>query len=200
MINVEYCIINNLWFKLINSNLVNGFYLGEWLVLPNQNLLKTSGTKVYIEPKLMEVLLCLSSSQPEVLSADLLIDTCWPNQYFSDNPVHKCIARLRKALNDDAKNPKYIKTFPKKGYAIISEISVVKSLKDAVEHFWQDGPPYLGFNSYQENHREIFFGRHKAISEINQLLNKIDSNHQILMIMGAHSVGKTSLIDSQIIP
>ncbi len=187
-------------YILINIDLAGGFYLGDWLVLPKQNLLKAFEKEIYIEPKLMEVLLCLSSSQPEVISADSLIKNCWPNQFFSDNPVHKCIARLRKALNDDARRPSYIKTIPKKGYAIISQITMVKPLNETPDSHWQDGPPYLGFNSYRVNHRHIFFGRHKATSEIKQLFNQIDASNNVLMVMGAHSVGKTSLIDSQIMP
>jgi len=186
--------------NLTNLNLAEGFYLGDWLVLPKQNLLRALEKEVYIEPKLMEVLLYLTTSQPEVISADELITNCWPNQVFSDNPVHKCIARLRKALEDDARSPSYIKTIPKKGYAIISQVTMVNPSSKPLNSHWQDGPPYLGFNSYQANHRHILFGRYKATSEIKQKLNQIDANHNVLLIMGAHSVGKTSIIDSQITP
>ena len=184
----------------MNKDLDNGFYLGDWLVLPKQNILSAFEKEIYIEPKLMDVLVCLSSETPEVLSADRLIEICWPNQFFSDNPVHKCIARLRKVLGDDARKPTYIKTIPKKGYVIISQVSVVEPSKQGVVHYWDDGPPYLGFESYKEIHEHVFFGRHKATTEVKELIKTFNTNLHVLIIMGGQSVGKSSLIDSKIIP
>ncbi len=175
--------------------------MGEWLVIPKQNLIKTTETEVYLESKLMDVLLCLCSAKPEVVSADKLIETCWPNQFFSDNPVHKSIARLRNALNDDARRPTYIKTIPKKGYTIIQTVTSVESLDQAPDSYWQDGPPYLGFNSYQFKHQPIFFGRHKAAAEVKELINQcFIRNQSLIMVMGPHGVGKTSLIDTKTMP
>lgn len=177
------------------------FLLGDWLVIPGQNQLQRTGKNISIEPKLMEVLVCLCQAVPEVVSANELIDKCWPNQYISDNPVHKCIAHLRKALNDNARKPSYIKTIPKKGYSIICTVSQINNRQQNQTITWQKGTPYLGLKPYQENHKNIFFGRHKAASEIKRLIDKVDLDvcHSVL-ILGAQKAGKTSVINVDILP
>ena len=84
------------------------FYLGHWQVSPVQNKLKYLEKEIYIEPKLMQVLVYLCSNAPDVISNSKLIESCWNGQYVSDNPLHKCIAQLRKVLGDTVKNPQYI--------------------------------------------------------------------------------------------
>ncbi len=149
----------------------------------------------------MQVLLYLCQAKQAVVSAEMMIQDCWPNQFFSDNPVHKCIARLRKALKDDAKQPKYIKTIPKKGYAIVQDILELETQTSVIKNYWHNGPPYLAFDSYQQKHQAIMFGRSKATSEIKQMIDQIDyQNNSLIMLLGPHSVGKTSLLDAQIIP
>jgi DNA-binding winged helix-turn-helix (wHTH) protein/tetratricopeptide (TPR) repeat protein len=179
----------------------NPFLIADWLVIPRQNQLQKTGEHINIEPKLMEVLVYLCRNAPEVVSATELIDECWPNQYISDNPVHKCIAQLRKALNDNAKKPTYIKTIPKKGYSIICTVSQINSRQQSQTITWQDGAPYLGSKPYQETHKNIFFGRRKAASEIKRLINRIDMDrcHSVL-VLGAQKVGKTSVINVEILP
>ncbi|MCX7552743.1 winged helix-turn-helix domain-containing protein [Marinicella sp. S1101] len=179
----------------------SGFYLGAWLVQPKQNQLTKAGVAQTIEPKLMEVLLHLSLKSPEVVSTDELVTNCWPNQYISDNPVHKCVAQLRKALGDDARKPSYIKTIPKKGYAIIAAVKGFDRPNAMVRPTWLNGPPYLGSKPYQESHKSIFFGRQKASSEIKKIIDKLNFNEtHALLILGAQKAGKTSLINTEIVP
>ena len=179
------------------------FHLGPWLVLPDQNKLKNTEESIIIEPKLMEVLCFLALHPAEVISSDQLIDNCWPNQFISDNPVHKCIALLRKSLRDNAKNPRFIKTVPKRGYTLIAPVkhqnrSQPESIKTP---FWQSGSPFRGLKPYTEEHQPIFFGRSQAISEIKQLINQIaEDQHPFLLLSGPSGIGKTSLIKAGIAP
>jgi len=177
------------------------FYVGSWLVTPDQNKLKNSKKEIFIEPKLMHVLNYLCVNAPEAVSSDRLIEYCWPNQFFSDNPLHKCIAQLRKILGDKAKQPEIIKTISKKGYAIIALIKGINSHSYSVNTPWLGKNPYLGLNHYQKEHKDIYFGRNKAISEVKSLFNGIErSDKPLLILEGINGVGKTSLINCQIIP
>ncbi|WP_395374679.1 winged helix-turn-helix domain-containing protein [Marinicella sp. W31] len=179
------------------------FHLGPWLVLPDQNKLKNAEESFVIEPKLMEVLCFLAQHPAEVISSDQLINNCWPNQFISDNPVHKCIALLRKSLKDDAKNPRFIKTVPKRGYTLIAPVKHQnKSQSESIQSaFWQSGSPFLGLEPYSKDHQSIFFGRSQAISEIKLLINQIaEDQHPFLLLSGPSGVGKTSLIKAGIAP
>jgi len=177
------------------------FYLDKWLVSQKTNCIKNDQIEIQIEPKLMDVLVYLCQHSQQVITTDQLIENCWPNQYISDNPIHKCIAQIRKALQDDAKKPRYIKTWPKKGYSVIAPVKGLHKETPDKTTYWSDGPPYPGLNSYGANEAEIFFGRNKAISEIKYQINKINNNELTsLWLMGPNGVGKTSIMKAVILP
>jgi len=75
-----------------------------------------------IEPKAMEVLLALVNAAPDPLTPKELLEQVWPDTIVVDNVVHKAIAGLRRALGDDAQNPEYIETIPRRGYRLIAPV------------------------------------------------------------------------------
>ena len=66
----------------------------------------------------MDVLTYLAKHAGHVVSQEQLFSALWPNTLFSPAPVQRCIAQLRKALGDDARNPTFIVTHPKRGYSL----------------------------------------------------------------------------------
>ncbi|KZN64803.1 hypothetical protein N473_13500 [Pseudoalteromonas luteoviolacea CPMOR-1] len=71
-----------------------------------------------IEPKVMEVLVYLYSHKGEVVSQEEIFSAVWPKAIFNPSSVQRCIAILRKAFDDDAKQPALIITHPKRGYSL----------------------------------------------------------------------------------
>lgn len=178
------------------------FYLGQWLVFPQRNQIKSGGTSLTIEPKLMEVLVYLSSQAPRVVTPDELIETCWPNRFISDNPLHKCVAHLRKALGDSAREPRYIRTVPRRGYAVVASVRAADGGSHPLQPAtWLEGSPYRGLAPYGPAHRAVFFGRSRAQSEIRQLLHQAEREQLgSLFILGPGGVGKTSLVNAGLMP
>ncbi|WP_448548592.1 winged helix-turn-helix domain-containing protein [Thalassotalea fusca] len=78
-------------------------------------------------PKSLEVLTVLVENAPNVVSVEELMDQVWKDTVVSPNSVQRCIAQLRKAMNDSSKLQKIIKTHAKKGYSIEAKISFVDS-------------------------------------------------------------------------
>jgi TolB-like protein/Tfp pilus assembly protein PilF len=99
------------------------FRVGEWLVEPNLNCITRANQKISVEPKVIEVLAYLADYPGEVLSKEQIIQAVWPNTYVSDEVLRYSIAELRKAFNDDAKNPQIIQTISRRGYRLIAEVS-----------------------------------------------------------------------------
>lgn len=98
------------------------FQLGAWLVEPSLNSLSLNGKTVHLEPKVMQVLLCLAESG-EVVSKDKLMRTVWADTFVTDDVLTRSISELRKAFADDARNPQYIQTIPKGGYRLIAHVT-----------------------------------------------------------------------------
>jgi DNA-binding winged helix-turn-helix (wHTH) protein len=122
------------------------FYLGEWQITPASNTIQRAEEQKQLEPKAMDVLLYLCQNQAEIVSSDALLTHCWPNTETGDNPLHKTITQLRKALGDKASAPQYIETIRKRGYRVIAtvEFPLADDLPNQVST-WQGGSPFFRF-------------------------------------------------------
>ncbi len=72
----------------------------------------------------MQVLLMLLEQNGEILSREDIRQRLWPADTFVefDHSVNTAIKKLRQTLNDDADNPRFIETVPKKGYRFIAPV------------------------------------------------------------------------------
>ena len=89
------------------------FYLGDWQVTPASNCIQCAEKVTQLEPKAMDVLLYLCLQKGDMVTSDELLNQCWQNIEVGDNPLHKTITQLRKALGDKASSPQYIETIRK---------------------------------------------------------------------------------------
>lgn len=109
--------INKFTKKLSASQLMAlPFSSAEVKVNFSQNSITRSGETYVLQPKVLELLVLLCSAQGETLSKQQLADALWPDTVVGPDSLANTMARLRKALNDDAKSPKFIQTVQRKGY------------------------------------------------------------------------------------
>ena len=97
--------------------------IGEWLVEPDLNCITRGKKKTSVEPKVIEVLVCLADYPGEVLSKKQIIQTVWPDTFVSEEVLRYSISELRKAFGDDAKNPRIIQTIARRGYRLIAPVT-----------------------------------------------------------------------------
>lgn len=101
------------------------FTLGEWTVDPSQRLLYRGDEQRLLEPKSLAVLLCLARTPSEVVSWDRLIKDAWNGRVISDDAVHRQVSKLRNALDDDPRAPRYIETLPKTGFRLLAPVQPI---------------------------------------------------------------------------
>ena len=101
------------------------FRMGAWLVRPSLNTISKNGTDVQVEPKVMEVLVCLASRAGESMSKETIIKIVWPDTFVSDDALIRCVSELRKAFGDNPSKPTVIETIPKKGYRLLVPVTRV---------------------------------------------------------------------------
>lgn len=83
-----------------------------------------SGTReIHLTPKASEVLkqLLLHAGEP-VSKADLFA-TVWSGTAVSDDALTSCIQELRRALEDNSKEPRFIETRHRRGYRFVATLS-----------------------------------------------------------------------------
>jgi len=99
-----------------------GFRLGSWDVRPNHGTLQGPGGTIRLEPKVMDVLVCLAERPGDVVTREQFIQRVWGGRVVSDEVLSRCISLLRTHLGDDTRSPQYIQTVPKIGYRIIAPV------------------------------------------------------------------------------
>lgn len=109
----------------IEGRSVDGdFRVGEWIVASKLNSLSMNGKTVRVEPKVMQVLVCLADSS-DVVAKEKLMRTVWTDTFVTDDVLTRSISELRKVFEDDPKRPRYIQTIPKGGYRLIAPVERV---------------------------------------------------------------------------
>ncbi|HOC44821.1 MAG TPA: winged helix-turn-helix domain-containing protein [Thermoanaerobaculales bacterium] len=97
------------------------FRIGDWRIDPELNRVSRNGQAGQLEPKIMDVLVRLASEPGEVVSKQQLLDSVWNTDFVTEGVLSRAIAELRSQLGDDARNPTYIATIPRRGYRLIAE-------------------------------------------------------------------------------
>jgi DNA-binding winged helix-turn-helix (wHTH) protein len=84
--------------------------------------LRRGGSAIELEPKALRVLFCLIHNRDKVVTKGELIRQVWAGSAVTDNALTRAVAQLRKALNDDARQPRYIETVPTVGYRFLPSV------------------------------------------------------------------------------
>jgi Tol biopolymer transport system component/DNA-binding winged helix-turn-helix (wHTH) protein len=88
------------------------------------NELFRQGVRVKVQEQPMQVLLMLLEHPGEIVTREEIRQRLWPVDTFVefDHSVNTAIKKLRQTLGDDADNPRFIETVPKKGYRFIAPV------------------------------------------------------------------------------
>jgi DNA-binding winged helix-turn-helix (wHTH) protein/tetratricopeptide (TPR) repeat protein len=103
-----------------------GFRLGQYLIEPRQNRIARHDHEVRLEPRVMDVLVCLAERAGEVVSRDSLNEQVWGKLVVTDQAVTNCISELRHHLGDDRSTHRVIETIPKRGYRLMVPVQLAQ--------------------------------------------------------------------------
>src|ERR1700682_2635019 len=97
--------------------------IADLRVDPTLDEICKDGRTIKLEPKAMQLLICLAERAGEVLSVEQLLDLVWKDVVVSHDSVYAAVAALRRSLGDDPKNPTYIGNVARRGYRLIAPVS-----------------------------------------------------------------------------
>ena len=107
----------------MSSKLLKGFSLGPWTIEPLRGVVSgPNGETHHLEPKAMDVFVCLAERANELVTRNQLLDLAWRGNTAFDEQLTRVVGDLRRALHDDPGDPTYIETVPKRGYRLIGQI------------------------------------------------------------------------------
>lgn len=99
--------------------------------------LRRKGTRIPIEPQALKLLSFLVVHPRKLLSRDEVCQELWPGEKDSnkeslDLRLNFEISAIRKALNDNHINPRYVQTVRKHGYRFIAPVQIASERKQQV--------------------------------------------------------------------
>src|SRR5215472_15101680 len=127
------------------------------------------GHKLNLRGQPVEVLSILLERPGEVVKREEFCKRLWPQDTFVDfeHSLNTAVKKLRQALDDDTKSPRFIETLPKRGYRFIGTMeksarpsapslppgkaAAVSSLVGRVAKLYSDGNPDFALVSVDES-------------------------------------------------
>ena len=106
------------------------FWLGPWKVEPVRGAITgANGDTKHLGLKVMDVFVYLAEHANEMVSRHQLLEKVWAGNDAADELLTGAISDLRRAIDDDPGDPKYIETVPKRGYRLIGQIRLSEDSK-----------------------------------------------------------------------
>lgn len=126
------------------SDLRAGFRLGDRRVLPRENRIAGPEGDARVEPKVMDVLVCLARHAGEVVPREAFYSEVWCDSIVTDHALTHCISELRQQLGDDPSAPRFIATVPKRGYRLVAPVEPLGSgpARDGDKDATREGGPW----------------------------------------------------------
>jgi len=101
--------------------------------------LRTAGVPCAIEPQVFSLLAFLVEHRERLVSRDEIIEKVWDGRVVTDSAVASRVKSARKALGDDGKAQRYIKTVHGQGFRFVAEVHAERD-EPAVRAARDSGP------------------------------------------------------------
>ena len=99
------------------------FYeFGDFRLDPSAKVLFCDNKPVALTPKVFETLQVFVEHAGRLLEKDELMQKIWQDRFVGESNLKFNIKMLRRALKDDAHEPRFIETIPRRGYRFIAEV------------------------------------------------------------------------------
>jgi len=98
------------------------FEIGPWRVEPGLDRIRRGRESVALEPRAMDLLVFLARRAGETVSKETLLQEVWKGAFVVEGVIPKTLSALRAALGDDATQPTYVLTVPRRGYRLVAPV------------------------------------------------------------------------------
>src|SRR6266852_6874474 len=88
--------------------------------------LRRAGQRVRLQRLPFELLYLLVECRGQLVTREQIIERLWGKSVFvdSENGINTAVNKIRRALNDDADEPRFVVTVPAKGYRFVAAMSL----------------------------------------------------------------------------
>lgn len=98
------------------------FAFGDFVLDTKESVLRLNNKPVSVTPKVIQVLSVLVANRGHIVEKSDLLDSVWGDSVVEEGNIPYTVGLLRKVLNDDSQNPRFIETVPRRGYRFIADV------------------------------------------------------------------------------
>lgn len=155
-------------------------FFGPFQLLSRQGPLLIEGQEVRLQPKALALLWTLASQPDVVVTKASLMDAVWPGVVVGEDALTFQMQALRRALDDDPKQPRYIATVHRLGYRFMAPVNAGSDATSASR------PPAAPFDP--------LVGRKADMDALHAAFTRVlGGERQLVFVTGEAGLGKTRL-------
>src|SRR5262252_4927558 len=104
---------------------VRVYHFGAFTVDARTGELTNAGRRVPLRDQSFQILVALLEKPGELITREELAGRLWPAGTYVDfdRGLNKAVNHLREALGDSAEQPRFIETFPRRGYRLVVPVT-----------------------------------------------------------------------------
>jgi DNA-binding winged helix-turn-helix (wHTH) protein len=99
------------------------YAFGEYRLDVGARQLRRGDVTLHLSPKAFDLLALLLQHRDRALSKQELHDALWPGTFVTEATLQSLVAELRRALDDPARSPRFLRTVYRFGYAFCGTAS-----------------------------------------------------------------------------
>ncbi len=102
------------------------YSFGLYVLEPANGTLTRASVRVRLQEQPFRLLVLLVERAGQIVSREEIRNRLWPQNTFVefDKSLGVAVLKVREALGDDASNPRFIETIPRRGYRFIAPVRV----------------------------------------------------------------------------
>jgi DNA-binding winged helix-turn-helix (wHTH) protein/Tol biopolymer transport system component len=104
----------------------NSFRFGDFVLDRDERVLTKGGKPVPLPPKAFKLLSVLVQNPGRIVEKDDLMRQVWEDTFVEEANITYTIRLLRKTLEEDRRNPRFVETVPRRGYRFIADVQLTE--------------------------------------------------------------------------
>jgi DNA-binding winged helix-turn-helix (wHTH) protein len=143
--------------------------------------------QIVLPPKPFAVLKYLVDNPGRLITHNELLEALWPETYVQPQVLRTYVLELRKALGDDADNPRFIQTLPKRGYCFVAPVTDAIGVEGAGQ----------GATAVHGREGMDFVNRTEELARFESEWARVaGGERRVVFLVGEAGIGKTALVDA----
>jgi len=144
---------------------------------------------VALRAKTWQVLRYLAENPGRVVTTEELLNAVWRNAHVTPGTLGHSISELRRALNDDTREPRIIATVHGRGFRFIAKTRRLIRPNDT------SPLSFSLLDPHKEGETRVLHGRERELERLGAIFRKAQAGRrQIAFVTGEAGIGKTSVV------